>query len=68
MDDVKRGFREAENKTREAGRELDGHDVTDDIGNAGDDIRKELGNAGDATRRTADDVGDRTADEADRRF
>ena len=36
MDDVKRGAREVENTAREAGRELDGHDLGDDIGNAGD--------------------------------
>jgi hypothetical protein len=68
MDDVKRGYREAENKAREAGREMDGHDLSDDIGNAGDDIRKDLGNAGDAMRRGAEDVADRADDEADRRF
>ena len=68
MDDVKRGVREVENTAREAGRELDGHDLGDDIGNAGDDIRKDLGNAGDEMRRSAEELGDRAEDEADRRF
>ena len=67
MDDVKAGVREVENKTKEAVRELDGHDLGDDIGNAGDDIRKDLGNAGDEMRRSAAEVGDRAEDEADRR-
>ncbi len=52
--DIKKPFREVEDKTREAGRELDGHDVGDDIGNAGDDIRKDVGNAGDDMRRDID--------------
>jgi hypothetical protein len=75
MDDLKSGYRGAENKTKEVARELDGHDVTDDIGNMGDDIRKGLGDAGDQLRRGADDLGDRVGnagdraeDEADRRF
>ena len=60
--DVKKPAREVENKSRELGRELDGHDVGDDIGNAGDDIRKDLGNAGDDIRRQADEAR-RDADE-----
>jgi len=47
-----------EEKSREFGRELDGHDVGDDVGNAGDDIRKNLANAGDDIRRGLDDAGD----------
>jgi hypothetical protein len=58
MTEVKKVYREGENKARELGRELDGHDVGDDIGNAGDDIRKNLGNAGDDIRGHMDDVGD----------
>ena len=53
MDDAKKIYREGENKAREVGRELNGHDVGDDVGNLGDDIRKDLGNAGDDMRRTA---------------
>ena len=68
MDDLKSGYREAENKTKEAAREMDGHDVTDEIGNVGDDIRKGLGDAGDKVRRGADDLGDQVEGEADRRF
>lgn len=67
MDDVKRGYREVEDKARETARELDGHDVTDDIGNAGDEIRKHLGNAGDDMRQALDETADRATDEADRR-
>jgi hypothetical protein len=59
MEDAKRIYREGEDKAKEAAREVDGHQVTDDIGNAGDEIRKNLGNAGDQLR----DAGDRTADE-----
>ena len=63
MDDIKRGLREAENKVKEVGRELDGHDAGDDVGNAGDDIRQGLGNAGDDVRR----AGDEADNERDRR-
>jgi hypothetical protein len=56
MDDVKKGYREVEDKNRELGREADGHDLGDDIGNAGDEIRKDLGNAGDDIRRGAKDM------------
>ncbi len=53
MDDAKKLSRTVENKGREVGRELDGHDVGDDIGNAGDDLRAGLGNAGDSVRSGA---------------
>ena len=56
--DVKKTYRDVEEKSREFGRELDGHDVGDDVGNAGDDIRKNLANAGDDIRRGLDDAGD----------
>jgi hypothetical protein len=58
MDDAKRVIREGETRTKGALRELDGHDLSDDIGNAGDDIRKDLGNLGDAARRAADRARD----------
>ena len=57
MDDAKRAYRDVEDKTKEVGREIDGHQITDDLGNAGDDIRRELGNAGDELRDAADDAG-----------
>jgi hypothetical protein len=60
MDDAKRLYREGETRTKETLRELDGHDLSDDVGNAGDEIRKDLGNLGDDARR----AGDRAADEA----
>ncbi len=60
--DIKKPFREAENKMKEAGRELDGHDASDDVGNAGDDIRKDAGNFGDDIRR---DMHNREADAAE---
>lgn len=47
MDDLKKGYREGEESTKEAWRKRDGEDLADKVGNAGDDIRKELGNAGD---------------------
>ena len=58
MDDVKRVGREVETGAKKGMRELDGHDLGDDIGNAGDEIRKDLGNTGDDLRRGVDDVTD----------
>jgi hypothetical protein len=64
MDDLKKGYREAEETGKETLRKADGDEsLADKIGNAGDDIRKELGNAGDDMREGAD----RADDEADRR-
>jgi ribosomal protein L15 len=55
MDDAKRAYREAENKTKETLRRSDGEEsVSDKIGNAGDDIRAGLGNAGDEAREELD--------------
>jgi hypothetical protein len=63
MDDVKKGYREAEETTTETWRKADGEDdLADKVGTAGDDIRRELGNAGDALRDddTVDDDLNRT--------
>ena len=55
MDDLKKGFREVENKGKEIGRKADGEeDMGDKLGNLGDDIRQGLGNAGDDAERNAD--------------
>ena len=62
MEDVKRTYREGEEKTKEAWRGVGGTDAEDEIGNAGDDIGKGLGNAGDELRRDDPD----SADDADR--
>ena len=50
MDSIKKPFREAEKNVKEAGREVDGHDVRDDLGNIGDEIKTRVGNAGDDFR------------------
>jgi len=55
MDDIKKGYREGEESTKEAWRKRDGEDLADKVGNAGDDIRKHLGNAGDDIRDALDD-------------
>jgi hypothetical protein len=63
MDDAKRIYREGEQKVKEGVRELDGHQPTDDIGNAGDELRKNLGNAGDDLRNADDRDVDPTSTE-----
>ncbi len=67
MDDVKKGYRETEETTKETWRKSDGEDLADKVGNAGDDIRKGLGDAGDKIREGVDDTGDQVDTEFDRR-
>jgi hypothetical protein len=64
MDDAKRVGRDVETETKKGIRELDGHDLGDDIGNAGDEVKKDLGNLGDDLRRGGRDAGD----ELDKRY
>jgi hypothetical protein len=55
MDDAKRAYREAENKTKETMRRSDGDEsLSDKVANTGDDIRAGLGNAGDEAREELD--------------
>ena len=67
MDEVKRVFREGESTVKEKVRDIDGHDASDDLGNAGDRMRKDLGNAGDDFGR-AEDRAEDEAERADRKF
>jgi hypothetical protein len=63
MDQVKRAGREVETETKRGMRELDGHDLGDDIGNAGDEVKKDLGNIGDDLRRGGREVEEGLDDE-----
>ena len=56
MDTPKETYRNVETETKKTLRDVDGHDIGDDLGNAGDEARKNLGNAGDEIRRGVDDV------------
>ena len=60
MDNLKKPYRETEQDVKETLRDVDGHDIGDDVGNAGDEIRKNLGNAGDELRRPIDQEVDKT--------
>ena len=65
--DVKDTLRDAKTDTKEAARDVDGHQFKDDIANAGDRIRDDLGKAGDKVRGEVDDLhrqAHETADEA----
>jgi hypothetical protein len=62
MDNLKKPAREVEQDVKETLRDVDGHDVGDDVGNAGDEVRKNLGNAGDDLRRDTE----RAIDDPDR--
>lgn len=48
--DLKNTLRDVKTNTKEAARKLDGHQVKDDVGNAGDRIRDGLGKFGDKVR------------------
>lgn len=63
MDEVKRAGREVETDAKKGMRELDGHDLGDDIANAGDEAKKNLGNVGDDLRREGREVGEELDDE-----
>ena len=43
MDQMKKVGREVETETKKQIRDLDGHDLGDDLGNAGDEVKKDLG-------------------------
>lgn len=63
--DVKDTLRDVKTDTKEAAREVDGHQLKDDIGNAGDRLRDDLGKAGDKMRDDMDDVHRRAHETAD---
>ncbi len=55
MDDAKRAYREAENKTKEEWRRSDGEESLEDkAANTADDIRAGLGNLGDEVDEEVD--------------
>ena len=62
MDQMQKTRRDVQNEVKEDVRDLDGHDLGDDIGNAGDRVREGLGNTGDDLRRTIDDPDTRDYD------
>jgi hypothetical protein len=66
MDDFTKARRDVENDVKERIRDVDGHDIGDDIGNAGDRMREGLGNAGDDVRQETDRLHDRTEAELER--
>jgi len=71
MDQMKKVGREVETETKKQVRDLDGHDLGDDLGNAGDEVKKDVGNLGDDLDRGAQDVGneiDRKWNEADQKI
>ena len=57
MDQLKQAGREVETETKKGMRELDGHDLGDDVANAGDELKKDLGNLGDDLRREGREAG-----------
>ncbi|MEX1072742.1 MAG: hypothetical protein WED86_03495 [Chloroflexota bacterium] len=58
MDELKRVGREVENEGKKKLRDLDGHDLGDDIGNAGDEVKKDIGNLGDDLQRGGHEIAD----------
>ncbi len=58
MGTIKQTTREIETRAKARLRDLDGHDIGDDVANARDEIRERLANAGDRVRETVDDARD----------
>ena len=57
MGQMKETYRDVEQDVKKVRRDIDGHDLGDDLGNAGDEIRKDLGNGGDTLREGARNAG-----------
>ena len=62
MDEIKQGYREGEVDAKKAARGVDGEDLADKVGNAGDEVRKDLGNLGDDVSEAARDTGRKIED------
>ena len=56
MDVAKKVYRADRDKARRTAREVDGHDLSDDVANLGDEARTRVANAGDDLRRGAQDA------------
>ncbi len=66
MKEIRKAVRDLQTGLRKAGREADGHTVSDDIGNAGDEARKRAANARDDARSGARQVHSRAHEEESR--
>ena len=64
MDELKKTVRGLTNRGRKAGREIDGHTVKDEVGNAGDDARMHIANAEDDAKAAARRSRDRAHEHA----
>ncbi len=64
--DVKDTLRDAKTNTKAAVRESDGHQLSDDVANAGDRVRDDLGKLGDKVRDDVDRVHGKAHAEAER--
>ena len=57
MDEVKHASREVVTDAKKTARDVDGTDLKDRVGNAGDEARKDLGNLGDDIRKAGQETG-----------
>ena len=53
MTEIKRTYRDVKTGIKKTARAVDGTDLNDRVGNAGDEARKDLGNLGDDARKAA---------------
>jgi hypothetical protein len=67
LKDLKRAARDLVTRGKSAGREIDGHSTSDDVGNAGDRIRQDYGNAKDEAQDEARKSRNQADDERARR-
>jgi hypothetical protein len=61
MDEVKKGYREGEVDAKKAARGVDGEDLGDKVGNAGDEVRKDPATSA-TTYRGGRDAGRKVED------
>jgi hypothetical protein len=62
MDEIKSTYRDVKDGAKKAVRGVDGTNLKDSVGNAGDKVRTDLGNLGDDTRAAAQDADTRADD------
>ena len=66
MNEIRKALRGITTGGKRAGREADGHTLSDDIGNAGDTARKDVANARDDAREKSRETSSRSRDRSER--
>lgn len=65
MDHIKEAGRNIETETKKKLRDVDGHDLGDDVANARDEVKKDVANTRDRLEREVEEVDDNLDDDLD---